>query len=148
MLLIASFRELLLHMIDDYPNMTMSTGKILFSESSVRKFTPKHIKPATERHRGMCGCTVCTIYKAMYKNIHLWQLKQIRQMQNEIDKIERPTRSKLVMELALKRYKRTVMKDDQQYPERAWDFASMLACEKVEIKKDGNENGCLCDGWV
>ena len=101
-------------MIDNYPGMKTLTGKILFFKSSVRKFTPKHIKPATKRHRGRCRYNVCTIFKGMYKNLHLWRLKQMRRMQQEINKIERLTRRKLVMELALKRFKRTVMVNTEQ----------------------------------
>ena len=112
-------------------------------ESSIRKFLPKHIKPATERHQGMCGCTICVIFKDMYKNLHHWRLKQISRKDGEISNIPGTTRSKTVLQLAQKRYTRTIMRNDRQYPEQFWDAAATCACEKVEINKEGEEKGGL-----
>ena len=64
-------------------------------------------------------------------------------MDGEISNIPGTTRSKTVLQLAQKRYKRTIMRNDRQYPEQAWDAAATCACEKVEINKEGEEKGRL-----
>ena len=46
MLLMASYRELHLYMIDNYKGMIGDDGKILFSKNTLRKLMPKHIKKA------------------------------------------------------------------------------------------------------
>ena len=44
MLLLAPFRELLLHMMDNYPGMLQPSGKLIILKSSIHKFLPKHTK--------------------------------------------------------------------------------------------------------
>ncbi len=46
MLLMASYRELHLYMIDYYKEMIGDDGKIVFSKNTLRKLMPKHIKKA------------------------------------------------------------------------------------------------------
>ena len=91
----------------------------------------------------MCGCTVCVIFKDMYANLHQLRLKEIRRKEDEISKIQGTTRSKTVLQLKLKQYKHTIMRNDHQYPEQAWDAAATCACEKIEINEEGEEKGRL-----
>ena len=73
-------------------------------------------------------------------------------MEGEISKIQGTTRSKTVLQLALKRYKRTIIRNDHQYPERAWDAAATCACEKDRDKRGGRRERevipqvLVCDG--
>ena len=64
-------------------------------------------------------------------------------MDGEISNIPGTTRSETVLQLAQKRYKRTIMRNDRQYPEQAWDAAATCACEKVEINEEGEDKGRL-----
>ena len=127
--------------MDNHPGLELLSGKPVFSESSVQKILLKHIKPATEQHRGMYRCTICVIFKAMYEHLHLWRLKQIRRMEDEIRKIDGSTRSKTVLKLSLTRYSKSIVKDERQHPEQAWTFSGMAACPKVEVKEEGQEKG-------
>ena len=47
------------------------------------------------------------------------------------------------VERQLDEYKSFVMKEDELYPERAWDAASHAACDKVEIKDENEEKGMM-----
>ena len=71
MLLMSSYRELHLYMIDNYRDMKIDDGKVLFSETTLRNIMPRHIKKAGDRYKQMCGCQVCIIFKDMYSCLRL-----------------------------------------------------------------------------
>ena len=72
-LLMSSYRELRLYMIDNYSGMVINEDTVLYSESTLMKIMPNHIKKAGERYKQMCGCQTCIIYKLkLCCIIHSW----------------------------------------------------------------------------
>jgi hypothetical protein len=65
-LLMGSYRELRLYMIDNYSGMVINEDTVLYSESTLMKIMPKHIKKAGKRYKQMCGCQTCIIFEDMY----------------------------------------------------------------------------------
>jgi len=125
-LLLSSYRELQLEMIANLPGMVVG-NKVLFSESTLRRIMPKHIKKATPRYMLMCGCQTCVIIIDMYMCIILWRKRFISQMKIKIKRMpEGP--DKVLKQAELDEYKAAV----DQFPQRAWDAVSQLACPKVE----------------
>ena len=84
-LLMSSYRELHLYMIENYKGMLNDEGKIRFSEDTLRRLMPKQIKKAGDRYKQMCGCQCCVICKDMYQNLKLWRKRYIKTKQQEID---------------------------------------------------------------
>jgi hypothetical protein len=134
MLLMSSYRELHLYMIDNYRNMKMDDGKVLFSKCTLRKIMPKHIKKANDRYKQMCGCQVCIIFKDMYSCLRLWRKKFISRLQTKIDAMHQGSCGRSTRQDILDAYKSKVMHNDTIVPERAWNAVAELACPKVDIK--------------
>jgi hypothetical protein len=57
------YHELHLYMIDNNKEMLIDDGKNHFSENSLHRVMPKHIKKAGNRYKQMCGCQCCVICK-------------------------------------------------------------------------------------
>ncbi len=55
-LLMSSYWELHLYMIENFQGMMTDGGDIWYSESTIRRIMPKNIKKAGERYKQMCGC--------------------------------------------------------------------------------------------
>jgi hypothetical protein len=72
MLLMASYREFHLYMIDNYKGMIGDDGEISFSKSTLRKLLTNNIKKAGDRYKQMCGCQPCIIFKDMYACLKMW----------------------------------------------------------------------------
>jgi hypothetical protein len=134
MLLMSSYRELHLYMIDNYREMKMDDGKILFPECTLRKIMPRHIKKAGERYKQMCGCQVCIIFKDMYSCLRLWRKKFISRLQTKIDAMHQGSHGRSTRQDILDAYKSKVMHNDTIVPERAWNVVAELACPKVDIE--------------
>ena len=131
-LLIGSFRELHMYTVANYEDMKVDGDKLLFSEATLRRIMPKHIKRATQRYKVMCGCTMCVIFTEMHQCLLLWRGKKIKHLQQVID-TSNHGRAKTKLEKELCDYKAKVMRDGKLFPERAWDAPSVLACRRVEI---------------
>jgi hypothetical protein len=116
--------------------MKMDDGKVLFSECTLRKIMPLHIKKAGDRCKQMCGCQVCIIFTDMYSCLRLWQKKFISRHQTEIDAIHQGSRGRSTRQDILDAYKSKVMHNDTMVPERAWNVVAELACPMVDIKND------------
>ncbi len=133
MLLMASYWELHLYMIDNYKGMIGDNGKILFSKNTLRKLMPKHIKKVGDRYKQMCGCQTCIIFKDMYACLKMWRKKYISRKQGKIDAIHQCSCTLTARQDQLDEYISKVMKDGEITLVRAWDAAAELACPKVEI---------------
>jgi hypothetical protein len=94
-LLMSSYCELHLYMIETFPGMFTDSGDICYSEDSVRKIMPKNLKKAGEQYKQMCGYHTCVIVKDMYQNVKLWQKQFIRTKQQEIDALHVGSRSRM-----------------------------------------------------
>jgi hypothetical protein len=132
MLLMSSFQELHLYMIEHYTKVKVDNNKILFSEHTLRTFLPKHIKKAGDRYKQMCGCQTCVIFKDMYQCVKIWREKLISKQQVLIDSLPQ-SRANSEKRKDLDDYKLSVMKDNSIFPERAWNAAAELVCDKVVI---------------
>ena len=136
MVLMSLYRELHLYMIDNYRDMKMDDGKVLFSEFMLRKIMPRHIKKEVDRYKQMCGCQVCIIFKDMYSCLRLWRKKCISRLQTEIDAMQQRSRNRSTKQDILDAYKSQVMHNDTIVPERAWNAVAALACPMVDIEND------------
>jgi hypothetical protein len=134
MILMSSYRELHLYMIDNYRDMKMDDGKVLFSECTLRKIMPRHIKKAGDRYKQMCGCQVCIIFKDMYSCLRPWRKKFISRLQTKIGAMQQCSRNRSSKQDILDEYKSKVMHNNTIVPERAWNAVAELACPKVDIK--------------
>jgi hypothetical protein len=105
----SSYHELHLYMIDNYRDLKMDDGKVLFSESTLQKIMPRHIKKAGDRYKQMCGCQVCIIFKNMYSCLRLWKQKIILQLQTEINTMQQRSCNRLTKQDILDAYKSKVM---------------------------------------
>jgi hypothetical protein len=137
MFLMSSYQELHFYMIDYYPGMVLDYNIVLFSESSLRKLMPKHIKKVGERYKQMCGCQTCIIFEDMYSCVKIWRKRYIVRHQAEIDSMSHQSRNKTTRQSALYDYISQVQKDGEIFPIRAWDAISDLACPKIEIDNGG-----------
>ncbi len=79
------YRELHLYIIDNFKGMTTDTHEIRYSELTLQRLMPNHVKKAGEHYKQMCGCQTCVIFKDIYQNVRLWRKKFINQKQLEID---------------------------------------------------------------
>jgi len=129
-LLMSSYRELHLYMIENYKGMLNDEGKIRFSEDTLRRLMPTQIKKAGDRYKQMCGCQCCVICKDMYQNLKLWRKRYIKTKQQEIDGMQVQSRFRTTKTEELASYKFKVMDGNENiHPERAWDASAQLACE-------------------
>ena len=144
-LLMCSYRELHLDMIDNFKGMITEDGEVRYSEVTIRKLMPNHVKKAGDRYKQMCGCQTCVIFKDMYQNVRLWRKKFINRKQLEIDGMISRSRARTTLINQLEMYKGKVLDDDGNtvIPERAWDAAAQLACPKVELAIDGNDDSIV-----
>ncbi len=88
-LMMSSYRELQLYMIDNYPGMVINDNLLLFLESTLMKIIPKHIQKAGERYKQVCGCQTCIIFKDMYSCLQIWRKRFICDKQSIINSIQR-----------------------------------------------------------
>jgi hypothetical protein len=133
----SSYQELHLYMIDNYPVMVLEYNKVLFSEISLSKLMPKHIKRAGERYKQMCGCQTCIIFKDMYLCVKIWRKRYILKHQAEINSMSHRLCNKTTRQSALDDYISQVQKDGEIFPVRAWDAISDLACHKIKMDNGG-----------
>ncbi len=49
--LMSSYRELRLYIIDNYPGVVINEDTVLYSESTLMKIMPNHIKKAGKRYK-------------------------------------------------------------------------------------------------
>ena len=134
----SSYRELRLYMMDNYPGMVINEDTVLYSESTLIKIMPNHIKNAGKRYKQMCGCQTCIIYADMYLCLQIWRKRFIRNQQSIVDTIMQRSRAKNNIQERLDVYKST-MADDKIIPVRAWDATAQIACPKIKVNLNGNE---------
>ena len=96
-LLMGSYRELRLYMIDNCSDMIIKEYTVLYLESTLMKIMPKHIKKAGERYKQMCGCQTCIIFKDMYSCLRTWRKRFMVRQQSIIDVMPR-SREKTAMQ--------------------------------------------------
>ncbi len=138
-LLMSLYSELCLYMIDNYPGMVLNEDTVLYSESTLRRRMPNHIKKAGERYKQMCGYQTCIIFKDMYFCLQIWRKRFICNHQSIIDTMQRSC-AKNNMQERLDVNKSTMMADETIILVRAWDAAAQIACPKIKVNLYGNED--------
>ena len=153
-LLMGSYRELRLYMIDNYSGMVINEDTVLYSESTLMRITPKHIKKAGECYKQMCGCQTCITFKDMYSCLQIWR-KRFNVRQQVIINVMLRSREKTAMQDELNTYKAKMISDNVIIPVRAWDAAAELSCPKICIRLNEDEDAgkyfhksWLCNGWM
>ena len=55
-------------------------GKVIVSESSLRKILPRNIKPMSKQKRVLCGCEACITADLLQLSLNAWQQKHLKRL--------------------------------------------------------------------
>jgi len=103
-----------LEMIANYPGMVVGNNKVLFSEPTLRKIMPKHVKLATKRYKLMCGCQSCVIVNDMYDCLLAWRIKKLLLLEYRLSKMEDGV-EKLEKQVEFEHYRNFIMVDGKHH---------------------------------
>jgi hypothetical protein len=131
---------MLVHDRQHYPGMVINEDTVLYSESTLMKIMPNHIKKAGERYKQMCGCQTCIIYKDMYSCLRIWRMKFIRNQHSIIDTMQRSCAKNNMQQERLDIYKSIMTADNMIIPVRAWDATEKIVRQKIKVNLNGNED--------
>ena len=74
------------------------TNDVIISDTMLRYLTPPQLRPMTDNHKMMCGCSICNISNYMQEYLNAWRRKQLKIMK---EKAENSRGSKNVNQLKL-----------------------------------------------
>ena len=55
-------------------------GKVCIGDTLLRKYTPKYIKPASNRNRIACGCKTCIIAMLIQPDLNKWRILKLEKL--------------------------------------------------------------------
>lgn len=58
-------------------------GNVLISDTALRYLMPTHLKPATERHKLMCGCEICLLSDGLQKTLNAWRRRFKKKLEQD-----------------------------------------------------------------
>ena len=61
------------------------TNDVIISDTVLRSLAPFQLRPMTDNHKMMCGCSICNTSKYMQEYLNAWQQKQLKIMKDKAD---------------------------------------------------------------
>ena len=56
------------------------TNDVIISDTMLRSLAPPQLRPMTDNHKMMCGCSICNTSKYMQELLNAWGQKQLKSM--------------------------------------------------------------------
>jgi hypothetical protein len=110
------------------PEAIDNTGKQLISDTMLRSLLPPELKPATKRHKQMCGCEVCLTMQSHQSTVNAFRMLQIRRMESEANEMEEGAEDQLVAMNYLNDYKNSVLPNENPWHPKAQDALGAIMC--------------------
>jgi hypothetical protein len=86
-------------------------GKVIISDTTLRKLLPKELHPVTETHKQLCGCKLCNTATSLQKTLNAFCLRTLKELQESVNQAVLP-RQRLASLRALQDYRRSVVNLD------------------------------------
>eukprot|EP00978_Attheya_sp_CCMP212_P025069 scaffold79890_cov67-Attheya_sp.AAC.1 len=58
-----------------------TSNDVIISDTMLRSLVPPELRPMTDRHKIMCGCTICYTSKYLQTSLNAWRRKQMKDME-------------------------------------------------------------------
>jgi hypothetical protein len=89
LLLCVPVRELHNDLVKDPPTGLAgakdANNKCVISDTMLRSLLPPELKPATNRHKQMCGCEICLSFRSQHCSLNAFRLRHLKILENSID---------------------------------------------------------------
>jgi hypothetical protein len=109
------------------PTAIDNNGKQLISDTMLRSLLPPELKPATKRHKQMCGCEVCLTMQSHQSTVNAFRSLQIRRMESEANDMEEGADQLIAMNY-FNEYKNCVLPNEIPWHPKAQDALAAIMC--------------------
>eukprot|EP00978_Attheya_sp_CCMP212_P013623 scaffold34204_cov39-Attheya_sp.AAC.6 len=75
------------------------SNDVIISDTMMRSLVPPELRPMTDRHKIMCGCTICNTSKYLQTSLNAWRCKHMKHM--EVQANASRSRAKATLQLSL-----------------------------------------------
>ena len=58
---------------------------VIISDTMLRSLAPTQLRPMTDNHKMMCGCSICNTSKYTQEYLNAWRRKQLKIMKDKAD---------------------------------------------------------------
>ena len=61
------------------------TNDVIISNAILRYLAPPQLRPMTDNHKTICGCSICNTSKYMQESLNAWRRKQLKIMKEKAE---------------------------------------------------------------
>ena len=55
-------------------------GEVIISDTALRDILPFNLRPIQERHKQVCGCTLCTVMEEHHRSLRKYRLNLVEHL--------------------------------------------------------------------
>ena len=92
----------------------------------LRSLAPPQLRPMTDNHKMMCGCSICNTSKYMQESLNAWRRKQLKTMKDKAENSRRRGKDELTQ--AYKSYADYAFPEKQTRHPRCENAADSVLC--------------------
>ena len=106
-------------------------GEVIISDTMLRSLAPPQLRPMTDAHKMMCGCTICSVSKYFQESLNAWRKKQLKIMKDNAN--NNRTRRKDILMNEYKEYAEYAFPNDEPRHPRCENAADSVVCPPTSI---------------
>eukprot|EP00978_Attheya_sp_CCMP212_P024273 scaffold76016_cov51-Attheya_sp.AAC.2 len=103
-----------------------TSNDVISSDTMLRSLVPPELRHMTDRHKIMCGCTICNTSKYLQTSLNAWRRKHMKHM--EVQANASRSRSKATLLEAYTTYADFVFPDNEHRHPRCENSADSVLC--------------------
>eukprot|EP00978_Attheya_sp_CCMP212_P028595 scaffold99190_cov42-Attheya_sp.AAC.2 len=105
------------------------TNDVIISDTMLRSLVPPELRPMTDSHKIMCGCTTCNTSKYLQTSLNAWRRKHMKHMEAQSNASR--SRAKATLLEAYTNYAEFVFPDNEPRHPRCEDAADSVVCAPI-----------------
>ena len=102
------------------------TNEVIISDTMLRSLVPPELRPMTDSHKIMCGCTTCNTSKYLQTSLNAWRRKHMKHMEAQAHASRSRAKASLIEDY--EQYSQFVFPENEARHPRCEDAADSVLC--------------------